>query len=247
MRPDAANRHAPAVVRALSSLVNSEPTDPDMAAHDFAPRSNALDPIDRVSEIVFGVLMALTFTGTLSVATAGREEVRTMMLTALGCNLAWGLTDAVMSLVRAFTERRRNASLLQQLHAARDEREAHGLLLDSLPPLIAANMPADALQALHRRLMATPIPVASLHSRDFGAALRIFGLVVLATFPVVVPFIFIAHAPTALRVSNLLALASLFISGAALGHYTSERPWLYGLAMMGIGVALVLIIIALGG
>ena len=55
---------------------------------DSARRKRVLDPIERVSEVVFGVLMALSFTGALSVATAGREEVRTMMLTALGCNLA---------------------------------------------------------------------------------------------------------------------------------------------------------------
>ena len=35
-----------------------------------------LDPIDRNSEILFGLFMVLTFTGTLSAATAGREEVR---------------------------------------------------------------------------------------------------------------------------------------------------------------------------
>ena len=66
---------------------------------------------------MFGVLMALSFTGALSVATAGRQEVRTMMLTALGCNLAWGLVDAIMYLIRAATERRRKNTLLAQLRA----------------------------------------------------------------------------------------------------------------------------------
>ena len=35
---------------------------------------------------MFGLFMVLTFTGTLSVATAGKEEVRTMLVTAIGCN-----------------------------------------------------------------------------------------------------------------------------------------------------------------
>lgn len=52
--------------------------------------ARVLDPIERVSEVIFGLLMAMTFIGALSVATAGREEIRTMMITALGCNLAWG-------------------------------------------------------------------------------------------------------------------------------------------------------------
>ena len=48
-----------------------------------------LDPIDRNSEILFGLFMVLTFTGTLSVATAVRQDVRTMLIAAIGCNAAW--------------------------------------------------------------------------------------------------------------------------------------------------------------
>jgi len=59
-----------------------------MSITENEKRTPVLDPIDRVSEIIFGLIMALTFTGALSTATAGREEVRTMMMTALGCNLA---------------------------------------------------------------------------------------------------------------------------------------------------------------
>ena len=58
-----------------------------------------LDPIDRVSEILFGLIMVLTFTGSLSVAEAGRDDTRTMLIGALGCNLAWGIIDAVLFLM----------------------------------------------------------------------------------------------------------------------------------------------------
>ena len=40
--------------------------------------------------------MVLTFTGSLSVAEAGRDDVRTMLIGALGCNLAWGIIDGVL-------------------------------------------------------------------------------------------------------------------------------------------------------
>ncbi len=48
----------------------------------------ALEPIERISEGLFGLIMVLTFTGSLSIATAGRDDVRAMQLGALGCNLA---------------------------------------------------------------------------------------------------------------------------------------------------------------
>ena len=48
-----------------------------------------LDPVDRVSEILFGLIMAVTIVGSLSIATAGQDEIRTVMMAALGCNLTW--------------------------------------------------------------------------------------------------------------------------------------------------------------
>ena len=69
--------------------------------------ARVLDPFDRVSEVVFGVLMAMTFIGAMNVATAGSQEVRSVMIAALGCNVAWGLTDGVMYLVGIVTERTR--------------------------------------------------------------------------------------------------------------------------------------------
>ena len=210
-------------------------------------REPLLDPIDRVCEIVFGVLMALSFTGALSVATAGHQEVRTMMFTALGCNLAWGLVDAVMYLIRAATERRRKNTLLAQLRTTRDKPEAHRLISDALPQLFAAIVQPAALDSLHQGLLTVPEPTVRLDGKDYAAAFGVFALVVLATFPVVIPFMFISKIVLALRVSNVLAIITLFIGGFALGRYTGGRAVVTGLAMSGIGVALLAIIIALGG
>jgi hypothetical protein len=67
--------------------------------------SPRLRPIDRVSEVLFGLIMVLTFTGSLSIAEAGREDVRTMLIGALGCNLAWGIIDAAFYLMSALAEK----------------------------------------------------------------------------------------------------------------------------------------------
>ena len=66
-----------------------------MARQPDPKASKVLDPIERVTEVIFGALMALTFTGSFSVASPG-QEVRTMLWAALGCNLAWGLTFGLM-------------------------------------------------------------------------------------------------------------------------------------------------------
>ena len=211
--------------------------------------ARVLDPIERVSEVIFGLLMALTFTGSLSVASAGREEVRTMMLAALGCNLAWGLADAVMYLVRTVTERTRNRTLLARLRGATDAATGQGLVQDALPPGLATAVGRAELEALRLRLVDLPPPTrrTRLGRKDFKGALGVFLLVVFATFPVVIPFIVLRDSALALRASNLVSLGILFIAGWVLGRHAGGSPWRGGLAMAVTGAGLVGAIMALGG
>ena len=42
-------------------------------------RGRLLDALDRISEVLFGLIMAVTIVGSLSIATAGQAEVRTVL------------------------------------------------------------------------------------------------------------------------------------------------------------------------
>ena len=211
--------------------------------------ARVLDPIERVSEVIFGLLMAMTFIGSLSVATAGREEIRTMMIAALGCNLAWGLADAVMYLVRTVTERTRNRALLTRLRGGADAATGQALVADALPPRIAAAAGTDGLELLRRRLAEEPaLPVQPHLGRDdLQAALGIFLLVVAATFPVVVPFMLLDQAALAVRASNFVALGMLFLCGWILARYAGGSRWRGGASMAVVGAVLMAAIMALGG
>lgn len=212
-----------------------------------AQRNPVLDPIQRVSEIAFGILMALSFTGTLSVATAGREEVRTLLLAALGCNLAWGLADAMIYVVVTLTERHRGDNLLRRLQATSDAGAGRRQIADVLPVRLAAVASADTLEMLRRQLLNVPAQRPRLTLRDLRAAFGVFLLVVFTTFPIAIPFLFIQEAGLALRVSNGVAVAMLFVSGYVLGRHAGGSPWRYGLGLTVVGAALVRMIIALGG
>src|SRR5204863_2659258 len=104
-----------------------------------------LEPIDRVSEVLFGLIMVLTFTGSLSVAEAGRGEVRTMLIGALGCNLAWGVIDGVLYLMGSLAEKGRRLATLQAVRKAADPQKAQQLVAGALPPLIASVMQPSEL------------------------------------------------------------------------------------------------------
>jgi VIT1/CCC1 family predicted Fe2+/Mn2+ transporter len=137
--------------------------------------------------------------------------------------------------------------MLRRIQTTGDPREAYRLIADALPGQLALGASEGALEALRQRLARVSAPPASLGREDYAGAFGVFVLVVLATFPVVLPFLFIADVATALRVSNVLALAMLFIGGWLLGRYAAGQPWRYGLGMTAVGLVLVVIIIALGG
>ncbi|WP_259755777.1 VIT1/CCC1 transporter family protein [Pseudomonas sp. GCEP-101] len=208
-----------------------------------------LEPVDRITEVIFGLLMAMTFIGSLSVATSGREEARTMLIAALGCNLAWGLADAVIFLMRTWTERTRSRTLLQRLQGGADPRNGHYLIAAALPPRIATAAGAEGLEMLRVRLLGTVgTPVqARIGWADLKGALATFLLVVLATFPLVIPFLLIPQTGPAIRASNAVALVMLFLSGWMLARYSGGSPWAGGLALAVVGTALLFAIIALGG
>lgn len=208
-----------------------------------------LDPVSRVSEILFGLIMVLTFTCSISAAEAGREEIRTILVGAISCNIAWGLVDAVMYIMSNLTERARTIQVYKALRKTADQQEARQLIADALPPVLASVLRQDGLELVHQRLMELPEPPPSvkLQRSDWVGAIGVFLLVFLSTFPVVIPFIFMHDATQALRISNLIAIFLLFFTGYSIGKYAGQKPWHAGFGMVVTGIVLVAITMALGG
>lgn len=208
-----------------------------------------LDPIERVSEILFGLIMVLSFTGSISVAESGREEIRTVLVGAIGCNTAWGLVDAVMYVLSNLIERGRRLSTLRAIRGVGDPEKAREILARELPPGLVSVLRRSDLEHLQRQVELLPPPPlrARLTRADFRGALGVFLLVFLSTFPVVVPFLVFREPRRALRVSNGVAIGMLFFAGWALGRYAGQRPLWMGLSMVGIGILLVGATLALGG
>src|SRR5437773_5003428 len=208
-----------------------------------------LDPIERACEILFGVIMVLTFTGSISVAEGGAANTRGVLAAAIGCNLAWGIVDAAMFLMANFTDRARGLVTLNAIRHSRERDAAHRLLLDALPPAVSTVLTPIEVETMRERLTTLPDPSAlvSLNRADFAGAAGVFLLVFVSTFPVVIPFLVVRDVVTALRASNAIAIVMLFITGWSLGRYAGRPGWRAGLGMVAVGVALVGITVALGG
>lgn len=219
---------------------------PADTTNSFKP---VLEPMERISEILFGLVMVLTLTCSMSVATAGRQEVRTVLLEALGCNLAWGIIDAVFYLLACFSERGRGIVALRAVRRTTEPAEAHRIIADAMPLLLATVLSSAELEMMRQRLNLLPEPPLrpSLTKDNWLGALAVFLLVFLSTLPVVIPFVFINQARVALQVSNGIAIVMLFLTGYAFGRYAGHRPWRMAVSMIIVGGALVGITRALGG
>jgi VIT1/CCC1 family predicted Fe2+/Mn2+ transporter len=209
-----------------------------------------LAPVDRLGEILFGLIMALGFTGAVRL---GREEAnsRELFIGIFGCNLAWAIVDGVMYVLTELFERGRLTRLMREVKKAPTEEallEQVGKELDS--PLVPLTTEEErrqvrgwVLEAIRR---GDPQP-ARVEREDLMGGLAVGLVILLATLPVLVPFLIFANPEVAVRVSNAVALCELFLLGARWGQIVGASPWRLATGLTLLGLVLVLVTIALGG
>ena len=214
-----------------------------------AAPAGVLDPMERSMEALFGLIMVLTFTLSLSVRSAGHAEVREMLIGALGCNLAWGIIDACFYLMATLGERGRSLQRMRRLRATADDTAITDVMEEALPAPLVDLMTVAERRRLRDRIAQLPEPplYAKLTLQDLKGALGVFLWVFLITFPVALPFVITSNPVIALRVSNAIALFLLFFIGHRLAIFGGFRPWRTGALIAVAGLAMVGMTIALGG
>lgn len=212
-------------------------------------KSAVLNPVDRISEVLFGLIMMLTFTGAISASSDGRQEISDLLWAALGCNLAWGFVDAVMYLMNVILERGHAIKVISKVNQSKTKKEMNVFLRDEIQPLVSALLSDEELGQLGDRIkhLPKPDPRLLIMGRDILSGFQIFLLVFLCTLPVAIPFAMLEDVALAMRISNGIALLMLLMGGIGLARYAGFRPLLTGMVYVSIGIILVLITIVLGG
>ncbi len=211
-----------------------------------------LDPASRLGEVLFGLIMVLgaTLTAGLTVA-EGRAGVRQLLQAALGCNIAWGFIDGIMYVMNCMTMRAEKARLIEAIQRAPDRGAALDIVRGDIEPRFETLAPPDQREALCRSILdylaqGEP-PTTSVTKEDLYGALACFWLVFLSCLPVAVPFLIFPEPLRALRVSNALLIAMLFLVGHKWAQYAHTNRLVAGVIMVAIGLALVGVAVLLGG
>jgi hypothetical protein len=210
-----------------------------------------LEPGERLGEVLFGLIMTLTFVLGARIFWEGEAfSARDLLIATVGCNVAWGIIDGVLLVTGRVFERSRMARLGHHIRHVGDD-EALRMVARELDELLAPLSSESKRLVLYRDVVehvrsatpGSPLPRAA----DWLAALAVFWLVVFVNLPALLPFILIEDPFLALRASNAVLTGLVFMVGYKWGSATGMSPWGTGLALASLCLLLVLIAIPLGG
>ena len=210
-----------------------------------------LDPTERLDEMLFALIMVLSIT--LGVGLAADEDTRASQVVwaIVGCNLAWGLIDGCMHIVTQLFDRSGQARLVEALRTSRDEAGQVATVGTVLDAPLAALTSAEERRVLYLKiadqLRGATVPRTRVAAEDVYGGLAIVWLMVLATIPAIVPFLLITDRFVAARVSNALVLLTLFAVGFGFARLVHADPWKLGWSTALFGLAMVVIVVLLGG
>jgi VIT family len=210
-----------------------------------------LDPGERLGELLFGLIMVLTFTLGAGIELSDREETRDLLVAAVGCNVAWGVIDAFLYLIFRLSERGRLHRLVQRLQSSsptpQDRELVERELENRIPSMVSPQLRTALSQEVIERSRTVTLERNRVTADDAWAALAVFWLVFLTALPPVLPFLVIDQPHLAMRVSNAILIALLFFVGWRWAVYTGASRWGTSLTVTLLGVGLVVVAIRLGG
>jgi hypothetical protein len=159
----------------------------------------SIDPAERLGELLFGLIMVLTFTLGASLQLGGdRDATRELLIAALGCNTAWGVIDAALYLMNRLSERGRLHRLVRAIQGGAGDESALAMVAreldDRIPGMVGPELRAALAGEVLARLRATDLGRTRIGAADLLAAFVVFLLVFLTALPAVIPF-FVLHDP----------------------------------------------------
>src|SRR5262245_61639048 len=153
-----------------------------------------LDPSETLGEIIFGLIMTLTFTlgAGIIIEDEGRAGARELLIAVIGCNIAWGIIDGAQYVVGALFHRGRLRRLGQAIRQA-PPAAAVTLVASELDELLEDVTSDSDRAALYARI------ADNVRSRDAArntvtrddlmGGFTSFWLVVISSVPAAIPFL----------------------------------------------------------
>ncbi len=211
-----------------------------------------LDPDESLGELLFGLIMALTVTlGVRLLSSSESLRPHELAVALIGCNVAWGIIDAVLYLLGSLFSRGQRNHFIRRLRKVPSQEKAIEAIREEFELDDDHLAQEQDLAAFYRAtldmLRHARIERARLRGKDFMAALMIALLVSSTAVPGAIPILIVDDSVLAFRLANVLQLGLLFAVGYHWARYVGANPWRTGLVIVGLCIALVTVSIVLGG
>lgn len=205
------------------------------------------------AEVIYGVIIAMTFTSILRGYPAVFEFVlQKTIFAALFCCMAWGIADGLFYLWERNYIIRQENRIIQFSKSVQEKESALPLIEEQLDDTILRNIPRENRLQLYEKLTQFLSGVDNRKKLSSYEAITIvagtFLLSAGAGVFIVTPFFVIDNVEQALKISNLVGILLLFLVGyfRALDQNFFSKV-IYGFGSSLIGIVIAGITILLGG
>lgn len=219
-----------------------------------------ISPTQAAVEFFYGLLMAMTLSNTLRLALLGtpvEEVVFIVSVAIIGCNTAWGIADGAVSVLTSHFQNLYYYRKVKQIKDGKDHEAARELASEVLSEALTEihedildeetrrRMADVAIQAIKRKEIAKPVVG---HTQWMAAT-----WCVILNISAALPFLAIYQLAPFLGlnlvnlVANIVGAALLYFLGRFLDRRLGNGSRRTGLVMVGLGMFMLAIIVALGG
>jgi VIT1/CCC1 family predicted Fe2+/Mn2+ transporter len=205
----------------------------------------AFSPVDSLTEVLAGVVMALTVSVSVYTASGRAIPQRELVEAVLGCNLAWGIFDGLLFVVAQRASRARRTKLREALRTATSDEAARRVLGEELDEALTPFVDVVGLRA---HLAHAEADASDPHRLDVWRGGVSLGLLeTVSAVPVILPLVLMARPQEAIWVSSALGVLLMAVAGWRVARWNGQPVLLLGVLTPLLGALLVVACLWLGG
>jgi len=210
-----------------------------------------LTPSERLSEALYSLILVLTVISAIEITIARDQQTSsTILFVALGASVAWGMVDAVVYVLTGLHKRNHHVRVVSRIKK-RPKADAIRQIDDELEDSLIGVLDKEERDRIAEQVFATMHDATPLRQGvtkdDVLGGIASFLISFIIVLPPLMPFILNLPLDYAIRLSNVIAVAMLFIVGYVSGGLGGMNRIRWALTITVLGVIIVLVTILLGG
>jgi VIT1/CCC1 family predicted Fe2+/Mn2+ transporter len=210
-----------------------------------------LTPSERLSEALYSLILVLTVISVIEISLPRDQQTSSILLfAALGTSVAWGMVDAVVYVLTGLHERNHHVRVIARVKK-KPKKDAIRQIEDELEDSLIGVLDLEERDRIAEQVYATMYNSTpkrqGVKKDDILGGVASFLISFMVVLPPVMPFVLNLPLDYAIRLSNVIAVAMLFIVGYVSGGLGGMNRIRWALTITVLGVVIVLVTILLGG